>query len=45
MYIDKLDNKVNEYNITYHRTIKMKYIDVNSSKYINFGVENDNRDP
>ena len=24
VYIDKLDDKVNEYNNTYHRTIKMK---------------------
>ena len=28
VYIDKLDNIVNEYNNTYHRTIKMKPIDV-----------------
>ena len=29
LYIDKLDDIVNEYNNTYHRTIKMKPIDVN----------------
>ena len=28
VYIDKLDDIVNEYNNTYHRTIKMKPIDV-----------------
>ena len=28
MYIDKLDDIVNEYNNTYHRTIKMKSADV-----------------
>ena len=28
VYIDKLDNIVNEYNNTHHRTIKMKPIDV-----------------
>ena len=28
VYIDKLDDTVNEYNNTYHRTIKMKPIDV-----------------
>ena len=28
VYIDKLDDLVNEYNNTYHRTIKMKPIDV-----------------
>ena len=27
VYIDKLDNILNEYNNTYHRTIKMKPID------------------
>ena len=27
MYIDKLNDIVNEYNITYHRTIKMKSVD------------------
>ena len=34
--IDKLDYIVNKYNKTCHSTIKMKPIDVNSSKYINF---------
>ena len=34
--IDKLDDIVNKYNKTCHSTIKMKPIDVNSSKYINF---------
>ena len=29
MYIDKLDDIVNEYNNTCHTTIKMKPIDVN----------------
>ena len=28
VYIDKLDDIVNEYNNAYHRTIKMKLIDV-----------------
>ena len=28
MYIDKLDDIVNKYNNTYHRTIKMKSVDV-----------------
>ena len=28
VYIDKLDVIVNEYNSTYHRTIKMKPVDV-----------------
>ena len=31
VYIGKLDDIVNEYNSTYHKTIKMKPIDVNST--------------
>ena len=34
--IDKLDNVVNEYNNTYHRTIKMKSFDVEDNNYIDF---------
>ena len=34
MYIDKLDDIVNEYNNTYHRTIKMKLVDVKDNAYI-----------
>ena len=33
MYIDKLDDIVNEYNNIYHRTIKMKPIDVKDNTY------------
>ena len=33
--IDKLDDIVNEYNNTYHTTIKMKPIDVKDNTYIN----------
>ena len=36
MYTDKLDNIVNKYNNTYHRTIKMKSVDVQDNKYIDF---------
>ena len=32
--IDKLDDIVGEYNNTYHRTIKMKTIDVKDNIYI-----------
>ena len=35
VYINKLDDIVNEYNNTYHRTIKMKHIDVKDNTYIN----------
>ena len=40
VYINKLDDIVNEYNDTYHRTIQMKPIDVNSNTYIDFNAEN-----
>ena len=36
VYIDQLDNIVNDYNNTYHRTIKIKPIDVNNNTYIDF---------
>ena len=35
VYIDKLDDIVDEYNNTYHTTIKMKPIDVKDHTYIN----------
>ena len=33
MYIDKLDDIVNEYNNTYHRTTKMKPVDIKDNTY------------
>ena len=36
VYIDKLDDIVDEYNNTYHRTIKMKPVDVKDNAYIDF---------
>ena len=36
VYIDRLDNIVIEYNNTYHRTLKMKSVDVKGNKYIDF---------
>ena len=43
VYIDKLDDIVNEYNNTKHRTTKMKPIDVKNNTYIDFCKEvNDN---
>ena len=33
-YIDKLDDIMSEYNNTYHRTIKMKPVDVKDNTYI-----------
>ena len=44
-YIDELDDIVNEYNNTYHRTIKMKPIDVKDNTYINIGKEVNDKDP
>ena len=44
-YIDKLDNIVNEYNNTYHRTIKMKPADLKDDTYINVGKEVNDKDP
>ena len=35
VYIDKLDDIVDEYNNAYHTTIKMKPIDVKDNTYIN----------
>ena len=36
MYIDKLDDIVNKYNNTYHRTIKIKPVDVQDNTFIDF---------
>ena len=43
--IDKLDDIVNKYNNIYHRTIKIKPVDVKPSTYIDFGIKNNERDP
>ena len=45
VYIDKLDDIVNEYNNTYHRTIKIKPTDVKNNTYINIGKEVNDKDP
>ena len=45
VYIDKLDDIVDEYNNTYHRTIKMKPIDVKDNTYINIDKELNDNDP
>ena len=45
MYIDKLDDIVDEYNNTYHRTIKMKPVDVKDNTYIDFKKEVNDKDP
>ena len=39
VYIDKLNDIVTRYNDTYHRTIKMKHVDVKNDKYVDFPKE------
>ena len=45
VYIDKLDEIVNEYNNTYHTTIKMKPTDGKDNAHINTDKKNNNKDP
>ena len=45
LYIDKLDDIVNEYNNTYHKTIKMKPIEVKDNTYIDSNKEVNDKDP
>ena len=45
VYIDKLGDIINENNNTYHRTIKMKPVDVKDNTYIDFGKEVNDKDP
>ena len=45
MYISKLDDIVNDYNNIYHSTIKMKSVEVKSSTYTDFGIENNEKAP
>ena len=45
VYINKLDDTINEYNNTYHRTIKMKPVNVKDNTYIDFKKELNDNDP
>ena len=45
VYIDKLDDIVNTYHNTYHRTIKMKSLDIKPSTYIDSSKEINYQDP
>ena len=45
VYIDKLDDIVNEYNNAYHTTIKMKPTDVKDNTYTNTDKETNDKDP
>ena len=44
MYIDKLDDIVNEHNNTSHRTIKIKPVDVKSGNCIEYNVNSNDKD-
>ena len=45
VYIDKLDDILNEYNHTYRRTIKMKSVDIKDNTYIEFSKKVNGKDP
>ena len=45
VYVDELDDIMDEYNNTYHTTIKMKPIDVKDNTYINADKEINIKDP
>ena len=45
VYIDKLDNIAKKYNKTYHKSIKMKPVDVKDNAYIKFKKEVNDKNP
>ena len=45
VYINKLDDIVGEYNNTYHRTIKMKPVDIKDNTYIDFKKKVNDKGP
>ena len=45
VYVNKLDDLVNEYNNTYHSTIKIKPVEVRSNTYINSSKETNDKYP
>ena len=45
VYIDKSGDIVNKDNNTYHRTVKMKPIDININAYSDIDVESNDKDP
>ena len=44
-YFDVLDNMVNEYNNTVHRSIKMNSIDVRSDSYAEHNEDSNEKEP
>ena len=45
VYFDVLNDTVDEYNNTYHRTIKMKPIDVEEDSFAEYTEESNEKDP
>ena len=45
VYHDVLDDTVDEYKNTYHKTIKMKPIDVKSDSFAEYNEESNEKDP
>ena len=45
VYFDVLDDIVNKYNNTVHRTIKMKPIDVTGDSYAEYNENSNKKDP
>ena len=45
VYFDVLNNIVDKYNNTYHKTIKMKPIDVKSGSFVEYNEESNKKDP
>ena len=45
VYFDALDDIVDEYNNTYHETIKMKPVDVGDDSFAEYYDESDEKDP
>ena len=45
VYFDVLNNIVDKYNNTYHKTIKMKPIDVKSDSFAEYNEESNEKDP
>ena len=43
VYIDVLDDIVNRYNNTVHKTIKMKPIDITSDSYVEYNEESNKK--
>ena len=43
MYIHKLDNTANDYNNSYDNKIKMRLVDVKSSRYTDFVEDNEKK--